>query len=76
MVEISDAVRQGAAAYMNRQYSTITVVAVIIAAVFAVVALTAGNAHDRTMWWWTTAGFGVGALFRSGAVVDRRFELL
>ena len=32
MVEISDAVRQGAGAYMNRQYRTITIVAVIITA--------------------------------------------
>ncbi|MBX3140940.1 MAG: sodium-translocating pyrophosphatase [Trueperaceae bacterium] len=63
MVEISDAVRQGAAAYMNRQYRTIAIVAVIIAAVFAVVALTSGNDHDRTLWWWTTAGFAIGALF-------------
>jgi len=63
MVAISDAVRQGAAAYMNRQYRTIAVVAVVIAAVFAVVALTAEPGHDRTLWWWTTAGFLVGALF-------------
>ncbi|HEX7040999.1 MAG TPA: sodium-translocating pyrophosphatase [Trueperaceae bacterium] len=63
MVSISDAVRQGAAAYMNRQYRTIAVVAVVIAAVFAVVALTAEPGHDRTVWWWTTVGFLVGALF-------------
>jgi len=63
MVAISDAVKQGAAAYMNRQYRTIAIVAVLIAAVFAVVALTAGSANDRTLWWWTTVGFLVGALF-------------
>src|SRR5690606_26520159 len=63
MVAISDAVRQGAAAYMNRQYRTIAVVAVVIAAVFAIVALTSAPGHDRTLWWWTTAGFLVGALF-------------
>jgi len=63
MVSISDAVRQGAAAYMNRQYRTIAVVAVVIAAVFAIVALTSAPGHDRTLWWWTTAGFLVGALF-------------
>src|SRR5690606_35647494 len=63
MVAISDAVRQGAAAYMNRQYRTIAVVAVVIAAVFAIVALTSDPGHDRTLWWWTTVGFLVGALF-------------
>ena len=63
MVGISDAIRQGAAAYMNRQYRTIAVVAVVIAAIFAIVALTSEPGHDRTLWWWTTVGFLVGALF-------------
>jgi K(+)-stimulated pyrophosphate-energized sodium pump len=63
MVDISDAVRQGAAAYMNRQYRTIAVVAVVIAAVFAVVAMISSAGHDRVTWWWTTIGFLVGALF-------------
>jgi K(+)-stimulated pyrophosphate-energized sodium pump len=63
MNEIAAAVRQGAGAYMNRQYRTILVVAVVIAALFALVALTRGDAHETEMWWWTTIGFGVGALF-------------
>ncbi len=62
MVEISNAVRQGAGAYMNRQYRTIFFVALLIAAVFAIVALTRSGA-EATQWWWTTIGFGVGALF-------------
>jgi K(+)-stimulated pyrophosphate-energized sodium pump len=61
MVEISDAVRQGAAAYMNRQYSTIAVVAAIITAIFIVVTMLSGA--DRQTWLWTTIGFVVGALF-------------
>ncbi len=63
MVAISDAVRQGAAAYMNRQYRTITIVAVIITAIFAVVAFATNDPEASRMWWWTTAGFVVGALF-------------
>jgi K(+)-stimulated pyrophosphate-energized sodium pump len=62
MTEIADAIRQGAAAYMNRQYRTIFVVAVVITVLFAIVALTQ-RGEDATQWWWTTAGFVVGALF-------------
>lgn len=61
MVEISDAVRQGANAYMNRQYRTIAVVAVIITAIFVIVTLVSGSARET--WLWTTVGFVVGALF-------------
>ncbi|TVP78437.1 MAG: sodium-translocating pyrophosphatase [Gemmatimonadales bacterium] len=62
MVEISDAVREGASAYMNRQYRTITYVALAIVAIFALVAL-AQSGDEATIWWWTTVGFAVGALF-------------
>ena len=62
MVEISDAVKQGAMAYMSRQTQTIAVVAAIITALFAVVALTQSG-FEATLWWWTTVGFVVGALF-------------
>lgn len=62
MMEISGAVRQGAAAYMNRQYRTILVVAVVIIAVFVIVALTS-TGESGIQWWWTTIGFAIGALF-------------
>lgn len=62
MVEISDAVKQGAMAYMNRQYRTIFVVALIITAIFALVALSQSG-EQEILWWWTTAGFVVGAFF-------------
>ena len=62
MVDISDAVKQGAMAYMNRQYKTILVVAVVITALFALVAVLQAG-HEAELWWWTTAGFVVGALF-------------
>ncbi|CAN5811161.1 sodium-translocating pyrophosphatase [soil metagenome] len=62
MVEIADAIRQGAAAYMNRQYRTITIVAVIITLLFVAVALFQ-TGELATQWWWTTVGFVFGALF-------------
>ena len=62
MVEISDAIKQGAMAYMNRQTRTIAIVAVIITVIFAIVAMTQ-RGEGATIWWWTTMGFIVGALF-------------
>ncbi|MDQ3460045.1 MAG: sodium-translocating pyrophosphatase [Deinococcota bacterium] len=62
MVEIADAIKQGAMAYMNRQYKTIFVVALVIALLFALVAFMQAGA-ESTLWWWTTIGFVVGALF-------------
>lgn len=62
MVEISDAIQQGAAAYMNRQYRTIAVVAAVITAVFALVAWRSTGDAALT-WWWSTIGFVVGAIF-------------
>jgi len=63
MNEIADAIRQGASAYMNRQYRTIFVVALIIAALFALVAYFQTDPHQATTWWWTTVGFVAGAVF-------------
>jgi K(+)-stimulated pyrophosphate-energized sodium pump len=62
MVEISDAIRDGASAYMNRQYRTIFVVALVIIAIFVLVTLNMLG-DERTQWMWTTIGFAVGALF-------------
>ena len=62
MVSISDAIAQGAAAYMNRQYRTIAVVAVVITGIFALVAWRSTGDAQIT-WWWSTAGFVVGAIF-------------
>ncbi len=66
MVEISDAIKQGAMAYMNRQYRTIAVVAAAILVVFLAVTFTQDGA-DRTLWIWTTVGFVVGALFSAAS---------
>lgn len=67
MREISDAVKQGAMAYMNRQYKTIAYVAAAITVIFMVVAIVftaKGNPNGQAViWWWTTVGFVVGALF-------------
>jgi K(+)-stimulated pyrophosphate-energized sodium pump len=63
MVEISDAIREGAMAYMNRQYRVIAIVAAVLMAVFLGVAMTRDVAEDKTEWLWTSAGFAVGALF-------------
>jgi len=61
MVRISNAIKEGASAYMNRQYRTIFYVALIIIALFAMVAL-AQSGEEATIWWWTTVGFAIGAL--------------
>src|SRR5688572_2723142 len=63
MVEISDAIKQGALAYMNRQYKTIAVVAAVLIAVFLAVAVTRDSQSEQVEWGWTTAGFAVGATF-------------
>ena len=66
MVEISTAIKQGAMAYMNRQYRTIGIVAAVLVVVLLVVTFTSGGA-ERARWMWTTAGFVVGSLFSAVA---------
>ena len=62
MSEIADAVKEGASAFMNRQYTTIFYVAIAIVGLFAVIALVQSG-EEATIWWWSTAGFALGALF-------------
>ncbi len=56
MVEISNAVQEGASAYLNRQYTTIGIVGIIL---FALIGIFLA---------WTTAfGFAIGAIFSGAA---------
>ena len=61
MQEISNAIKDGAMAYMNRQTRTIIIIAGIITALFVLVTIFASGA--RTTWAWTTVGFVIGAVF-------------
>ncbi|MGB1586546.1 MAG: sodium-translocating pyrophosphatase [Thermoplasmatota archaeon] len=66
MQEISDAVKDGAMAFMNRQYKTIAVVAAVITLILAIVSMTVGNTEEEP-WTWITIGFVVGALFSAAS---------
>ncbi|MEK6920074.1 MAG: sodium/proton-translocating pyrophosphatase, partial [Thermoproteota archaeon] len=59
MKEIADAIRQGAEAYLSRQYRTISIIVIIFAIVFAIVIRDPSNAWLGPQ---TAFGFIVGAL--------------
>ena len=62
MQQISEAIREGAMAFLNREYRTIAVFAVIIALVLTfVLGLIGGEAY--TIKWQAGVGFLVGAIF-------------
>src|SRR5512138_3778882 len=64
MRQISSAVQEGAMAYLNRQYKTIFIIAIIIAiAMIAAGVLT----NDLTAWLWVMGGFIVGAVLSAVA---------
>ncbi|HLE48033.1 MAG TPA: sodium-translocating pyrophosphatase [Candidatus Thermoplasmatota archaeon] len=59
MQEISLAIRQGAMAYLNRQFRSIFVVAILVFATFFV----AGAVTEERIWYYIAGSFAVGALF-------------
>ncbi|HUL61974.1 MAG TPA: sodium-translocating pyrophosphatase [Methanocella sp.] len=64
MRKISAAVQEGAMAYLNRQYKTIFIIAIIIAiAMVAAGVLT----NDLNAWLWVMGGFIVGAVLSAAA---------
>ena len=63
MVDISDAIKQGAMAYMARQTRTIAIVAAVITVIFMIVALHPNGQRRRRPGGGRRSGFVVGALF-------------
>jgi K(+)-stimulated pyrophosphate-energized sodium pump len=58
MMEIQQAVREGAFAFLKLEYTVVAVFAVILAAVFVIV----GIATGESFWYYTASGFVLGAL--------------
>ncbi|MGA9140390.1 MAG: sodium-translocating pyrophosphatase [Methanocella sp.] len=64
MRNISSAVQEGAMAYLNRQYKTIFIIAIIIALAMIVAGVLT---NDLTAWLWVMGGFIVGAVLSAAA---------
>ncbi|MFQ6060379.1 MAG: sodium-translocating pyrophosphatase, partial [Thermoplasmata archaeon] len=65
MREISEAIKEGARAFLNRQYKTIALIAVIFAIVFAVsIGVSIKDYYGVSGWW---LGIGTSAAFLTGA---------
>ncbi len=64
MRKISSAVQEGAMAYLNRQYKTIFIIAIIIAIAMIVAGVLT---NDLTAWLWVMGGFIVGAVLSAAA---------
>ncbi len=64
MRQISSAVQEGAMAYLNRQYRTIFIIAIIIALAMIVAGVLT---NDLNAWLWVMGGFIVGAVLSAAA---------
>ncbi len=64
MRQISSAVQEGAMAYLNRQYKTIFIIAIIIALAMIVAGVLT---NDLNAWLWVMGGFIVGAVLSAAA---------
>ena len=64
MRQISSAAQEGAMAYLNRQYKTISIIAIIIALAMIVAGVLT---NDLNAWLWVMGGFIVGAVLSAAA---------
>jgi K(+)-stimulated pyrophosphate-energized sodium pump len=60
MKQISDAVKEGATAFLNREYKTVGIVAVVIIALLLILGYTSNKGEGA--WWATALGFIIGTV--------------